>query len=186
MRKLAVFNNISLDGYFTDAKGDMSWAHQTDPEWNQFSSENASGGADLLFGRVTYEMMASFWPTPQAHAALPVLAERMNKLSKFVFSKTLKQVTWSNTSLVKGELLDAVRELKRAAGPDLVLMGSGSIVSQLTQARLIDSYQVVTVPIIIGRGRTLFEGVTDKLALKLERTRAFSNGNVVSWYTPLS
>lgn len=74
MRKLSAFNNVSLDGYFTDANGDMSWAHNNDPEWNAFAAENASGGGTLLMGRITYELMASFWPTPQAMQSMPAVA----------------------------------------------------------------------------------------------------------------
>jgi len=184
MRTLSVFNQITLDGYFTGPNGDMSWAHKQDPEWTAFTSENASGGGELLFGRVTYEMMLSFWPTPQALAAAPVVAERMNNLPKVVFSRTLETATWNNTKLVKGDLEAEVRKLKEAPGPNLVLMGSGSIVSQLTQARLIDAYQIVLLPVIIGQGTTLFEDVKDKLELKLDKTRTFKNGNVVLWYAP--
>lgn len=183
MRKLVVFNQVSLDGYFSDQRGDMSWAHKRDPEWTAFTSENASGGGELLFGRVTYQMMLSFWPTPQALAAAPLVAERMNSMPKVVFSKTLAEATWNNTRLIKAELVTEVRKLKEAAGPTLVLMGSGSIVSQLAQARLVDEYQIVINPTVLGQGRTLFEGVHDKFELKLEKTRTFENGNVVLWYT---
>jgi len=66
MQKLIVFNNVSLDGYFVDANGDMRWAHRPDPEWNEFAAGNASGGGTLLFGRATYDLMAGYWPTPLA------------------------------------------------------------------------------------------------------------------------
>ena len=89
MRKITVFDNLSLDGYFTDAHSDMSWAHKHDEEWTAFSSSNAGGEAELLFGRVTYEMMAGFWPTPQAAEMLPDVAAGMNRMKKFVFSRTL-------------------------------------------------------------------------------------------------
>lgn len=82
MAKLVVYNSVSLDGFFTDAKGDMSWAHKRDPEWQVFIAENAAGGGRLLFGRVTYALMASFWPTPLAAQTNPVMAERMNGSSK--------------------------------------------------------------------------------------------------------
>src|SRR6266705_457470 len=85
MAKLVVYNSMSLDGYFTDANGDMSWAHKRDPEWQAFVSENASGGGQLLFGRVTYGLMASFWPTPLAAQSNPIVVERMNNLQKYVF-----------------------------------------------------------------------------------------------------
>jgi len=70
-RKISVFNNVSLDGYFTDGAGDMSWAHTVDPEWQRFTNENAGGEAELIFGRKTYQMMASFWPTPEARQLMP-------------------------------------------------------------------------------------------------------------------
>ena len=184
MRKLSVFNSVSLDGYFTDANGDMSWAHRHDPEWIRFASENASGGGTLLFGRVTYDLMRSYWPTPAALQNDPVVAEGMNNMPKVVFSRTLDAATWSNTRLVKGDLAAEVRRMKGEPGPDMVILGSGTIIAQLTAARLIDEYQIVLVPVILGGGRTMSEGVPEKLDLRLERTRSFGNGNIVSWYVP--
>src|SRR5262245_56908920 len=109
MRKLTVFNQISLDGYFTDRDGDVSWAHRPDPEWNSFTAENASGGGELLFGRVTYDMMAGYWPTPQAREANPVVAEAMNNLPKVVFSRTLDHAGWKNTKLIQRDIVEEVR-----------------------------------------------------------------------------
>jgi dihydrofolate reductase len=186
VRKLAVFNQVSLDGYFVDANGDMSWAHKQDPEWNAFAASNASGGGALLFGRVTYEMMASFWPTPAALERAPAVAEGMNNMPKVVFSRTLEQASWKNTRLVKGDLAAEVRKLKRESGPDMAILGSGSIVSQLAQVGLIDEFQIVVNPIVLGNGRTLFEGAKAKIALKLLKTRAFGNGNVVLYYEPMA
>ena len=186
MSKLVVYNSISLDGYFTDANGDMSWAHKQDPEWQAFVSENARGGGQLLFGRITYDLMASFWPTPLAAQSNPIVVERMNSLRKFVFSTTLDKVTWSNTTLFKGDLATEVRKLKQEPGPNIVIMGSGSVVAQLADAGLIDEYQIVLNPVVVGVGRTLFEGVKRKLPMKLARSRAFGNGNVVLFYEPLA
>ena len=182
-RKVMVFNNVSLDGYFVDADGQMSWAHSQDPEWLGFMSENAGGDAELIFGRKTYQMMASFWPTPQAKQAMPAVAASMNRMRKNVFSRSLDAVEWENSRLIKGDLVTEVRKLKATAGPSLLIMGSGEIISQLTQAGLIDEYQIVTVPIVLGRGRSLFEGVTTRPRLKLTKTRSFQNGNVVAWYS---
>ena len=112
MRRLVVFNQVSLDGYFTDSKGDMSWAHKNDPEWNAWVQDNAKGGGELLFGRITYQMMASFWPTAVALETMPVVAERMNNLPKVVFSRTLDKASWQNTKLVKTGMLDEVRRMK--------------------------------------------------------------------------
>jgi dihydrofolate reductase len=186
MRRLTVFNNVSLDGYFVDANGDMSWAHgaKQDAEWNDFVSGNARGGGELLFGRKTYELMASFWPTPMAAQVQPVVAERMNKMPKVVFSRTLDKASWSHTTLVKGDLVAEVRKMKQAPGQDMTLMGSGSIVAQLAQAGLIDEYQLVVNPIVLGKGRTMFEGIPEKLPLKPTKTRTFGNGNVLLCYVP--
>ena len=183
MRKLNVFENISLDGRFTDASSDMSWAHKHDEEWTAFSNSNAGGEAELLFGRVTYDMMAGFWPTPQAAQMLPEVAAGMNRMRKFVFSRTLTKVAWQGTTLVTGDLVTEAKRLKDQSGPDLLILGSGSIVSQLTEARLIDQYQIVLNPIVIGGGRTLFETVKDKVLLELSSSRQFKNGNVVLTYT---
>jgi dihydrofolate reductase len=189
MAKILVFNSVSLDGYFTDANNDMSWAHAdpNDAEWNAFVGENASGGAAgggaMLYGRITYEQMASFWPTPQAMKMMPEVAKAMNEMTKIVFSRSMKKAEWINTKLVKGDLVTEVRKLKKG-DQDLVIMGSGTIVSQLTQAHLIDDYQLVVVPIVLGKGRTMFEGVKDRLTLKRTKTRNFKNGNVVLSYEP--
>ena len=184
MPKIIVFNQVTLDGYFVDMNGDMSWAHKNDAEWNAFVADNAKGDAALLFGRITYELMAGFWPTPEAMKSMPVVAERMNDLRKVVFSRTLDQASWNNTKLVKSDMVAAIRKMKKEPGNDMVIMGSGSIVSQLTQQGLIDEYEVVVNPLVLGRGRTMFEGVKEKLNLKLTKTRSFSNGNVFLCYEP--
>jgi dihydrofolate reductase len=184
MPKLVVYNSVSLDGYFTDADGDMSWVHKRDPEWQAFVSENASGGGQLLFGRVTYDLMASFWPTALAAQSNPIVVERMNNMPKFVFSTTLDKASWNNTTLLKSDLPTEVRRLKRQPGPNIVVMGSGSIVAQLAAVGLVDEYQLVLNPLVVGDGRTLLEGVKKKLPMKLARSRAFGNGNVVLFYEP--
>jgi len=184
MRSLIVFNHVSLDGYFVDKKGDMRWAHKQDPEWNEFVAGNARGGGVLLFGRVTYEMMASYWPTPMAAQNSPAVAEHMNNLQKVVFSRTLEKASWNNTKLVKGDLATEVRKMKQDSSEGLVIMGSGTIVSQLAQEGLIDEFQIVVCPIVIGSGRSQFEGVTEKLNLKLTKSRTFGNGNVYTCYQP--
>src|SRR5882672_11505255 len=180
MRKLIVFNNVSLDGYFADARSDMSWAHNQDAEWLAFAAENAKGGGGaLLLGRVTYDMMAGYWPTPAAAAAAPDVAAGMHRLQKVVFSRTMKTPAWQNTTLVKEDIVEAVKKLKNEPGEGMVILGSGSIVSQLTQAGLIDEYQIIVHPIVLGSGRSMFEGVKNTIPLALKKTRVFGNGNVV-------
>ena len=184
MQRLISFTQVTLDGYFTGRNGDLGWAYegQQDAEWNGFVAGNASGGGQLLFGRITYELMASYWPTPAALERDPAVAEGMSKLPKVVFSRTLNKVSWDNTRLVKGDLATEVRRMKQEPGEGMVILGRGSIVSQLTQAGLIDEYQIVVKPVALGEGRTMFDGLKQKLALKLTKTRAFTNGNVLLCY----
>lgn len=177
VRKLIVFNHVSLDGYFVDSNGKMDWARTAadDEEWNEFVAENAKGGGPLLFGRVTYELMKSFWPTPMASAVHHEVAERMNSLPKVVFSKTLGEASWSNTQLVR-DMVPAIRKMKQERGEGMTIMGSGTVVSQLAAEGLIDEFHVVVNPIVLGKGRTMFEGIHERMPLALTKNRTFSNG----------
>ena len=186
MRRLLVFNNVTLDGYFAGPNGDFSWAHSADEdvEFNEFVAGNASSGGELLLGRITYGIMAGYWPTPTALKNDPVVAEGMNNMPKVVFSRTLKQVTWGNTRLVSGDIAAEVRRMKTEPGKDMAILGSGSIVAQLAAAGLIDEYQLVVNPLALGQGRSMFEGIPEKLALKLTSSRTFKNGKVYLCYQP--
>lgn len=186
MPRLIVFENVTLDGFFSGENGDLSWAHQKkkDEEWDDFVAQNASGDGGLLLGRKTYELMASYWPTPQAAKEMPDVAKGMNRLKKTVFSRTLDKADWENTRIVKGDLVEEVRKMKKSPGDHIAVLGSGSIVSQLASAKLVDEYQIVVNPVVIGQGRTLFEGVKEKQNLKRSKTREFGNGNVLVCYEP--
>ncbi len=187
MSKITVFNSVSLDGYFTGENGDLSWAHRggDDKEWNEFVSTNASGeGGILLFGRVTYDMMVAFWPTPEAAKNLPEVAKGMNAKKKVVVSRTLKDSNWQNTKVVS-DLIPSVSSLKADSGDDIIILGSGTIVSQLAQHDLIDAYQMVIVPIVIGKGRTMFDGLDRNTSMRLTGSRTFDNGNVFNTYEPI-
>jgi dihydrofolate reductase len=188
MRRLVVFNQVTLDGYIADVNGDMSWAHNAnaDAEWDAFVADNARAGGLLLFGRITYELMASYWPTPLATQNAPTVAEQMNALPKVVFSRTLDKASWNNTRLVRDGLAAEVRRMKGESDTDLAILGSGSIVSQLAQERLVDEFQVVVNPVVLGGGKTMFEGLRGTLALKRIRTRSFGNGNVLLCYEPMA
>lgn len=184
MRRLTSFTMLSVDGCYADADGDMGFAHQNDPEWNAFTNENAKAGGALIFGRVTYQMMAGFWPTPQAAAQMPQVAERMNALPKIVVSRTLAEATWRNTTLISGNLVGEIRRLKAADGPEMAILGSGSLVAQLAEAGLIDELTLAVNPLVLGGGKRLFDGIGKALALTLTGSRAFRNGAVVSTYAP--
>jgi dihydrofolate reductase len=182
MRTVTVFNSVSLDGYFTDAKGDMSWAHKQDPEFNEFTHENAQGEGLLVFGRITYDLMTQYWPTPAAMKNDPVTTEQINSAPKIVFSRTLDKATWNNTTLLKGDPVAAIRRMKQESGPDIVIMGSGTIIAQLAPAGLIDEYKLIVNPLVLGKGRTMFEGMNEKIPLKRTTSREFKNGNVLLVY----
>jgi dihydrofolate reductase len=186
MQKLIGFNNVTLDGYFAGENGDFSWAHSgnKDAEFDTFVGENASGEGQLLLGRITYQLMASYWPTPSAIKSDPIVAGGMNRMGKVVFSRTLDQVSWSNAKLVKGDIASEVRRMKKEPGAGMVILGSGSIVSQLAPEGLIDEYHVVVNPVVLGKGRTMFDGIKDKLNLKLTKTRAFGSGKIFLCYEP--
>jgi dihydrofolate reductase len=180
MRKLRVFESISIDGYFTNVNDDMSWAHAAaqDAEFADWVSGNASSGGELLFGRKTYQMMEAFWPTAIAAQQMPEVAKGMNAAKKYVASRTIRP-TWNNSHLLKGDLVKAVRNIKSSNGPDIAVLGSGSIAAQLGEAGLVDDYQFVIIPIALGGGRTVF---ANGHKLRLVNQRAFSCGNVVVTY----
>lgn len=185
MRKVLAFLHVSVDGYFTGANGDMSWTrHDRDPEYKQFADENARRNSILAFGRVTYQMMAGFWPSPMASEREPVMAERMNAAEKIVFSRSLPSADWSNTSLLKEDAIKEVQKLKQQDGRDIVILGSGSIIGKLAEAGLVDEFQLLITPIALGAGRTIFEGVAKKIDLELASSRTFRNGKVLLIYKP--
>src|SRR5271170_7829803 len=173
MRKLIAFNHITLDGYFVDSAGQFGWARHgnDDPEFAQFVAENASGGGELVFGRVTYNIMASYWPSPIADQHMPEVARGMNASPKVVFSRTMDKAAWNNTRLIQGDLVTEMRKLKAESGPGMCILGSGSIVAQLSSAGLIDEYQMVLDPVALGKGRSMFDGIKDQLNFKLAKTR---------------
>jgi dihydrofolate reductase len=182
MRKLILFNLISLDGYFEGPGGSIDW-HTVDEEFNDFATAQLDEAGGLVFGRVTYSMMAAYWPTPEAAASDPEVAERMNALPKIVASRTLKQADWANSRVVQ-DIAAELRRSKGEPGGDLLLFGSGLLVADLARQGLIDEYRLMISPVVLGAGRALFEGLPEPLPLELLRTRQFGNGNVLLVYRP--
>jgi dihydrofolate reductase len=184
MRNVRVFNSISMDGYFTDADNDYTWAHEgaDDPELSEFTKHNAQGKNALVFGRVTYELMAAWWPSKKAAETMPEIAKGMNEAPKYVFSRTLERAEWANTTLLKEDPAATIKKLKNSEGPDLTVLGSGTIVAQLAEARLLDEVQLLICPIVLGSGKNHFAGVTGKPWWKLSRCKAFKNGRVFVAY----
>ena len=183
MRKIIVSNYVTLDGFFAGPKGEIDW-FVWDEEMANYSKGLLTSMDTILFGRVTYELMAGYWPTASPPAEDPVIIDAMNSLPKFVFSKTLEKVDWKNSTLVKGNIADEVAVLKQKPGKDIVIYGSGSIISALAQEGLIDDYLLFVNPVVLGDGKPLFNGIMNRLDLKLLGTRTFQCGVVLLRYQP--
>ncbi len=183
MRKVLFFVLTTLDGFFEGLDMDISW-HNVDAEFNEFAIAQLNSVDALLFGRVTYELMASYWPTPDAKKNDPVVAGKMNSTPKIVFSKTLEKVNWENTRLIKDNFVKEISKLKQQAGKDMIIFGSSDLAVTFIEHGLIDEYRIMVNPIVLGGGKSLFKGVKDKLNLKLLKTKTFKSGNVLLYYQP--
>ena len=181
MAQLTAFTFTTINGFFAGENGDISW-HRHGAEENGFAAESLASGNRLLFGRITYEMMASYWPTPIAEQNDATVAQGMNDAEKIVFSRTLESAAWQNTHVVHTGMIDAIRELKKTSTRDLTILGSGSIVTQCTAHGLIDTYQIMIDPVILGKGSTLFDGLETPCNLHLISTKPFSSGVVLFCY----
>ena len=187
MRKLNAFNFVTLNGYFKGPNGDVSW-HRHGTEENEYASEGLKSGGTLLFGRVTYEMMASYWPTPIALNNDPLVAEGMNSADKIVFSRTLKRAEWNNTRVMKDNIVQEIKKMKSDSGgpgKDMTLLGSGTILTQFAEQGLIDEYQIMVDPVVLGDGTPIFKDFKGKLDLKLTGTKTFKSGVVLLSYQPM-
>lgn len=177
---------ITLDGYFEGPNQDISW-HTVDDEFNEFAIEHTKSFGALMFGRVTYDLFESYWPKalvdPQTSKDDRVIAKIIEDIEKIVFSTTLKKVTWNNSKLFHDIKKTDIEKLKEKKGKDIAIFGSGKIVQQLANLKLIDEYRIMVNPIVLGEGRAMFENVKN-LKLKLKNTRIFKNGNVLLTYTP--
>lgn len=176
MGKLISFNFTTLNGYFKGPGEDYSW-HKHGEEEAAYASESSQQSAVLVFGRKTYDIMSSFWPSPMAKEQMPVVADGMNKSEKIVISHTLTKPTWSNTTAINKDVVAEMQKLKKTK--DMCILGSGSIVSQLADANLIDEFQIMVDPVVIPQGTPLFSNMKNKLNLKLTKTQAMKKSGVV-------
>jgi dihydrofolate reductase len=184
MRKLIMFNLITLDGFFEGLNREIDW-HSVDEEFNDYSIQQLNQVDTILFGRVTYQMMASYWPTKEAIRDDPIVAGLMNNSPKIVFSNIMQSADWQNTSLIRGDAVEAILKLKQLPGKDLVIFGSGKLTSSLASIGLIDEYRLIVNPIILGGGNPLFRELKGRLHLKLINSKVFKNGNVLLCYQPV-
>jgi len=184
MRKIFVFNNLSLDGMFSDANGGLGWAKHDGDELTEYVKQSRGDIATYLFGRTTYQMFASFWPTPAGKAANPYFAKLLNESKKIVFSKTLKKADWGNTIVEPLADTKTIQKLKADTGGDYLIFGSGRLVRDLTAQGLIDEYQIVLNPVALGSGQPLFSPLQKSVELHLLEAKPFKNGTVLLRYQP--
>ena len=183
MREIIVSNYVSLDGFFAGPNGEIDW-FMWDEETAEYSKGLAASIDTILFGRVTYELMASYWPTSAAIIDDPIIADLMNGLPKIVFSRTLQKAEWNNTRLVKDHIAEEITRLKGQPGKDLAIFGSANLLSSLIQMDLVDEHRIIVNPIVLGKGTPLFQGIIERLELKLLKTKVFASGNVLLYYQP--
>ena len=181
MRKVFLFNMTTLDGFFEGPNQDISW-HNVDEEFNDFAIEQLNEIGTLLFGRVTYQGMASYWPTEFAIRSDPMVAGLMNSLPKIVFSRTLEEAEWNNTKLVKENSAEEVLKLKQQPGKDIAIFGSSDLAVTLIEHNLIDEFRIIVNPIVLGEGKPILQGIKTRLNLKLLKARTFRSGNVLLYY----
>ena len=183
MRKIVVYNSVSIDGFYAGPNGSIDWFIH-DPEVSKASHEMMSPDT-ILFGRHTYQMFESYWPhvvhNPTAPEEARLMAEELNQMTKVVFSTTLPAVGWVNSRLIHGNLTEEVRKLKEEAGQDITIFGSGSLIQQLANEDLIDEYLLAVTPVVVGEGKQLFKDVT-RFKLDLLETRSFKSGIVLLHY----
>jgi len=140
-----------------------------------------------LFGRKTYEMMSSFWPSRMAADTYPVVAEKMNTSTKFVVSNSLKEATWQNSSILNGDIIQEIKKLKANTVEDIIILGSGSIISLLSQSLLIDEYEFMIDPVALSEGESLFHHIESHLKLKLVEHKVFPlSGSILLKYVPIT
>jgi len=194
-RRILVFDRVSVDGCFSGPDGGLGWT-VPDDEVDKLGADGIPHVDTMLFGRRTYEMFAAFWPrvldepapAPDPHDPrrrsphMRAFARSLDESTKLVFSRTLKEATWKNTRLLPELDPRAIAALKREPGKDIMVFGSGSVVSQLTEHGLVDEYQLVVSPVLLGGGRPLVGGLPSSVRLAFLEARTFESGNVMLRY----
>jgi dihydrofolate reductase len=186
MRKVFVSNLVSLDGYLAGPDGDLSW-FAVGPDFFAHVNRMMPTLGMLLFGRVTYEMMAGYWTDADNTGDNdPLVTKAMNELPKLVASRTLKEAGWGrwDNATVTADPISAVRALKAQPGGDMVIFGSGGLVSTLAEAGLIDEYRMIMNPTILGQGIPMFRGLQRRVPLKLVASNVFDADVVMLTYHP--
>ena len=183
MRKLIVSEFVTLDGVMEAPGGEPGHPHSgwvfdfMSPEQERYKLDEVLESEALLLGRVTYEGFSAAWPQRAGE-----FAAKMNSMPKFVVSTTLRDLEWSNSTLIQGDVAGEVAKLKEQHGGPILVAGSRTLVHTLMRDGLVDEYRLMVFPVVLGSGRRLFPETPDKTVLKLADTRAFGSGVVVHTY----
>jgi dihydrofolate reductase len=180
---MILFNMMTVDGFFEGPDKEIDW-HNVDNEFNDFALEQLNNASALIFGRLTYALMAGYWPTPLAKSNDPVVAEKMNSIPKIVFSKTLVKTDWNNTTLIKKNIEQECKKLKQQYDHDIFIFGSANLASTLINLDLVDEFRIMINPIILSQGNTLFKSLKGRIKLRCIKIRTFKSGNVLLYYKP--
>lgn len=178
MRNVVWQMMISLDGRMEGPKGELDW-HVIDDDFTRYVAELGETIDTILFGRVTYEMMASYWPTSTEPEA-----KMMNDLPKIVFSRTVKKFDWNNSRLARPDVAAEIADLKSRPGKDIALFGSADFAKTLLELRLVDEVRLFIAPLVLGRGNPTFKTL-ERLSLRLIRSETSKAGNLMVRYQPL-
>ncbi len=181
MRRIFLFINVSVDGYFEGPGHDLSWSHG---DYEAFSQERSEQVDTILLGHRTYELMEAFWPTPQAAQSAPVIAKFMNDRDKVVASHQPFEPHWQKVTVISGDVVAQIRRLKEGPGKDIILMGSNNLAVSLMPAGLIDEFQILVNPVALAAGTSLFSGLPGPAGLRLTGTHPHASGSVLLTYEP--
>ena len=185
MRKIFLFMMTSLDGYFEGPDHDLSW-HNVDAEFNVFAQEQMKEADAILFGRRTYQLMESYWPSEDGRKDDPEVAQLMNNTPKVVVSHSLKNVAetkiWKHVRLINKNVKDEIIRLKKEKGGNIILLGSSKLCVSLLEWGLLDEVRIMIAPVVIGKGTPLFQGLKNKVNFTLTKSRNFKNGNILLYY----
>jgi dihydrofolate reductase len=180
MKKIIAAVHITLDGFVSGPNEDMSCFHPVDTQYIEDNGVLLDSTDYILFGRVTYQGMTTYWPN-----ATGEFAEKVNTIPKIVVSNTLEQVewgTWGNAQLVNGNVEEEIKKIKQQDGGNIVIFGSANLIQSFTDLGLIDEYRFLVQPVVIGSGRPFFHNIKDKLDLQLINTKTYSSGTVLLNY----
>lgn len=187
MRKVIFLIHMSLDGFISGPNGEMDWIGYNE-EMQRYSHEMHQTADAAIYGRVTYQMMESYFPSllsaPDSDPGDLAHAQWLDRVPKIVFSHTLESVQWHNTVLIHDNIAEEMAQLKQQPGKDLWLIGSPTLARTFMELGLIDEYRINLNPVVLGRGKLLFEGLTHPLALRLVDSKVMQGGITALRYVP--